>query len=176
MSLDKAAEHFNRMDATARFNALLTCCHAVSWAESMNRAAPYSSGEALWQASEEAWAKATEADRLEAFAAHPKIGGDLAALRRKFASTQQAQSADWSKNEQSGVAHASSEVLERLSAKNLEYEAKFGFIFIVCATGKSAEEMLSLLEARLPNGRAEELDNAAREQLKITRIRLEKLA
>lgn len=176
MSLEKAAQHLNLLDAQARFDALLTCCHATNWAMAVNRAAPYADGDDLWDAAEVVWSNATEADRLEAFGAHPKIGGDVEALRRKFAATNQAKSADWSSKEQAGVANAGQEVLERLSALNLEYEAKFGFIFIVCATGKSADEMLSLLEARLPNTRAEELDNAAREQLKITRIRLEKLA
>lgn len=176
MSLEKAAAHLDELDAAARMHALLTCCHATHWAENVNRRAPYASGDALWQAVEAAWADATEADRLEAFAAHPKIGGDVEALRRKFATANLSKSADWSGHEQAGVAHASHEVIERLSSLNLAYEKKFGFIFIVCATGKSAEEMLGLLEARLPNTRGEELDNAAREQLKITRIRLEKLA
>lgn len=175
MSIDNAAEYLNGLDPTARRNALLSCCHSSHWADEVNHAAPYATGEALWHAAERAWEKTTEADKLEAFSAHPKIGGDLAALRKKFAATEQAVSAEWSSKEQAGVAKASAKVLQDLSDYNLAYEAKFGFIFIVCATGKSAQQMFDLLEVRLLNTRAQELENAAREQLKITRIRLEKL-
>lgn len=181
--LDLAAEHLNQLSGAARLNALLGCCHAKRWAETVAGSAPYANGDALTRRAEEAWADASEADLLEAFSAHPQIGGDMAALRAKFGGpahdAQPAaageQSMRWSGAEQAGVAQAPSAVLERLSQLNLEYAAKFGFIFIVCATGKSAEQMLALLEARLPNTRPQELKLAAEEQLKITRIRLEKL-
>ena len=104
------------------------------------------------------------------FCAHPKIG-DVDSLRAKFANTR-----DWASNEQAGVTEASDSVLQRLSELNREYEAKFGYIFIVCATGKSADEMLAILESRLPNDPTTELRTAAQEQLKITLLRLQKLA
>jgi 2-oxo-4-hydroxy-4-carboxy-5-ureidoimidazoline decarboxylase len=110
-----------------------------------------------------------EADWREAFTHHPRIG-DVSKLREKFAST-----ATWSSQEQKGVSGASEETIQALAQGNRAYEEKFGFIFLVCATGKSAEEMLALLRERMPNDAAAELRIAAGEQAKITRIRLEKL-
>ena len=91
-------------------------------------------------------------------------------LRKKYASTKALAA-----GEQSAVSQASEETLQALAQGNLDYEKKFGFIFIVCATGKSALEMLELLQARLPNTREQELLNAAREQHAITVLRLQKL-
>ena len=99
-----------------------------------------------------------------------RIGADLDALRKKFAST-----ATWASGEQSGVASADEETLRALQQGNIDYEARYGFIFIVCATGKSAGEMLAILQSRLNNDPETELRIAAAEQAKITRIRLEKL-
>ncbi len=110
------------------------------------------------------------ADWLEAFAAHPKIG-DRDALRAKFAAT-----AAWSAIEQAGVDGAPEEVLDALADANDRYHERFGYIFIVCATGKTAEEMLALIRERLSNDPEVELRTAAAEQAKIARIRLEKLA
>ncbi len=111
----------------------------------------------------------TDADWLEAFAAHPRIG-DVDALRAKFAAT-----AAWASGEQAGVAGASESTLRALAEGNRDYEAKFGHIFIVCATGKTADEMLGLLRERLANEPDAELAVAAAEQAKITAIRLRKL-
>ena len=94
----------------------------------------------------------------------------MEALREKFAST-----STWAEGEQAAVKQASQETLEALAAGNEDYERKFGYIFIVCATGKTADEMLALLQARLPNTPADEILIAAGEQDKITRLRLEKL-
>ncbi|MEZ4373990.1 MAG: 2-oxo-4-hydroxy-4-carboxy-5-ureidoimidazoline decarboxylase [Polyangiaceae bacterium] len=179
MGLDEAARHLNALSLEARLAALLSCCHCERWATDLAGEAPYADGAALAERSEALWSQANEAERLEAFAGHPQIGGDLEALRRKFAASTRVaagnQSAAWSGSEQAQVAQASEATLERLAAKNREYLAKFGFIFIVCATGKSAQEMLAMLEARLPHDRQTELTIAAGEQAKITRIRLEKL-
>ncbi len=120
-------------------------------------------------ASDAAWAATGEAEWLEAFAHHPRIGGKDA-LRAKFAATQ-----SWAQGEQAGAAAAGEAVLDALAAGNAAYEAKFGHIFIVCATGKSAAEMLDLLKSRLPNDAPAEKRLAAVEQHKITKIRLEKL-
>lgn len=130
---------------------------------------PFQNQEELFAAAEEIWFKLLPNDWLEAFAHHPKIG-DLNSLRAKFASTRQ-----WAEGEQARVSTASEEVLRALAEGNAQYENKFGYIFIVCATGKSAEEMLTILQSRLSNEHATELYLAAVEQSKITKIRLEKL-
>jgi len=108
-------------------------------------------------------------DWLEAFSHHSRIG-DLSALRDKFGAT-----AAWAGREQSGTTGASERTLEALARKNAAYEERFGHIFIVCATGRSAEGMLADLRARLTTTQAEELRTAAEEQAKITRLRLQKL-
>ena len=118
---------------------------------------------------EDQWYECTEADWLEAFTHHPKIG-DVESLTKKFAST-----AWWASGEQSAVSNASQQTIEALAKGNEDYEKKFGFIFIVCATGKSAEEMLQLLQARLPNDKEEEIKIAMDEQNKITQLRVQKL-
>ena len=130
---------------------------------------PFPMLEKLFETAERVWFALSTADQLEAFAAHPTIGS------RKAAASQKKQAADWSAGEQSGVATAASEVGEQLAAVNRLYEQKFGFIFIVCATGKSADEMLAICRARLGNTPETELRIAAEEQRKITEIRLNKL-
>jgi 2-oxo-4-hydroxy-4-carboxy-5-ureidoimidazoline decarboxylase len=148
---------------------LISCCGSSAWAKEMLMKRPFASTDTLMEAAEACWSTRSEADFLEAFSHHPKIG-DISSLRDKFAST-----AHFASGEQGSVASASEEILQGLARGNADYEQKFGFIFIVCATGKSASEMLELLENRLPNSREEELRIAAGEQSKITRIRLEKL-
>jgi 2-oxo-4-hydroxy-4-carboxy-5-ureidoimidazoline decarboxylase len=106
---------------------------------------------------------------LEAFEQHPKIG-DINSLKKQYANT-----VAWASNEQAGVDAASDEVLQALAKGNDDYERKFGYIFIVCATGKSAGEMLELLQSRLTNDPESEIKIGAEEQNKITKLRLEKL-
>jgi len=130
---------------------------------------PFTGDIQLYAVADEVWAGLERKDWLEAFAAHPRIG-DVDSLRKKFATT-----SAWCESEQSGTASAAEEVLRRLAEGNRDYEAKFGYIFIVCATGKTAEEMLAILRSRLPNDPETELGLAAAEQAKITRLRLEKL-
>ena len=120
-------------------------------------------------AAERIWWSLGEQDWLEAFSAHPQIGG------RQAQNTQDAQARDWSEEEQAGVRGIDESTLDELAEANRAYEEKFGYIFIVCATGKTAAEMLALLRSRLPNDPGIELRNAAEEQRKITRLRLEKL-
>jgi len=158
------------MSATAAADALTRCCGASRWVEGMLARRPFGSSEALHRAADEVWATMERADILEAFDHHPRIGADLGALREKFAST-----ASWSGGEQASVAEASEATLQALRDGNVAYEARFGHIFIVCATGKSAAEMLALLEARLPNEPDAELRIAAAEQAKITHLRLDKI-
>ena len=123
----------------------------------------------LLEDAEEVWYQCSEEDWKEAFSYHPKIG-DVESLTKKFAST-----AEWAAGEQSGVNAASKETIEALAAGNKEYEAKFGHIFIICATGKTAGEMLADLQTRLQNSRGVEMEIAAEEQNKITKLRIEKL-
>ena len=111
----------------------------------------------------------TRDDLLEAFRHHPRIG------EQKAAEAQSAQAQRWSKQEQAGVEVAPAETLAALAEANQAYEARFGYIFLICATGKTSEEMLALLRTRLHNDAEQELRIAAVEQQKITRIRLEKL-
>lgn len=156
----------NAMPREELVELLRSCCHCGAWAERVADQRPFVSEVAVFAAAESAWDGASEAEVLEAMAGHPQIG-DLEALRNKYAATASA--------EQGQVAAADDKVLERLRDLNAAYLERFGFIFIVCATGKRAEEMLRHLEDRIDNTRDEELANGATEQGKITRLRLEKL-
>ncbi len=154
---DEAHESFKR------------CCGSTRWSEEMARARPFESEAALMETAERIWWRLANDDWLEAFGAHPRIG-DIDALRTKFAST-----AAWASREQAGVDRAAEHVLNHLAIGNRQYEARFGYTFIVCATGKSAEEMLELLRERLSSDTEAEIKIAAAEQMKITRIRLERI-
>ena len=145
-------------EAHARFVA---CCGSRRWAEQMVAARPFPSPEAEFEIAERIWRSLSREDYLEAFAAHPRIGQRTSDSRASA--------------EQSGTQSASAETLRELARLNVEYDAKFGHIYIVCATGKSAEEMLALLRVRIQNDAATEIANAAEEQLKITRLRLAKI-
>lgn len=151
--------------------ALTRCCGCARWVRDMVAARPFASDDAVHAAADRLWGSATPSEVLEALTHHPEIGADLASLRARFAST-----AGWSGAEQAALGHADEQTLLALRDGNLEYKAKFGFIFVVCATGKSAAQMLELLQARLPGDRETELRNAAREQQAITHLRLIKLA
>ncbi len=148
---------------------LMKCCGSASWVKMMMTHFPADDLVELLEEAEEIWYECSEDDWKEAFAHHPEIG-DVKSLEKKFAST-----SAWAAGEQGGVSQASQEVIAALAAANRLYREKFGYIFIVCATGKSAEEMLALLETRLQNNPAEEIQVAADEQNKITKLRLEKL-
>jgi len=150
-------------------SALFNCCGSITWVNKMLPFFPADDMVELLNDAEDTWYECTEADWLEAFTHHPKIG-DAASLTKKFAST-----AQWASGEQSAVSAASQQTIEALAKGNTDYEQKFGFIFIVCATGKSAEEMLALLQERLPNNKTAELKIAMDEQNKITQLRLQKL-
>ena len=159
----------NQLTPSPLKQTLGNCCGATAWIEGMVAAFPFTTKKELFQKAEEVWNSLPEKDWMEAFEHHPKIG-DLSSLQKKFAST-----AQWAAGEQAAVHQTSEEVLQSLAEGNAKYEATFGYIFIVCATGKSAEEMLRLLQSRLPNDPKDEIKIAAAEQAKITKIRLEKL-
>lgn len=148
---------------------LLECCGSKSWAKEMSHRRPFDSLESLFEQAKQIWIDLSEDDYLEAFSHHPRIG-DIETLKKKFT-----QFANWSKEEQGAAATASDNTIKLLAQRNDEYFEKFRFIFIVCASGKSADEMLAILESRLPNSRSEEIQIAGTEQQKITQIRLEKL-
>ncbi|MEO5616769.1 MAG: 2-oxo-4-hydroxy-4-carboxy-5-ureidoimidazoline decarboxylase [Candidatus Eisenbacteria bacterium] len=162
-------EALNSLPATDARVALERCCGASRWIEAMLAVRPFGTAAALFAASDRAFAPLERADWLQAFAHHPKIG-DVSALRAKFAGT-----AAWAGAEQGGAASATEATLQALAECNRAYEERFGYIFIVCATGKTAGDMLTLLNARLDNAADAELSLAAAEQRKITRLRIEKL-
>jgi 2-oxo-4-hydroxy-4-carboxy-5-ureidoimidazoline decarboxylase len=147
--------------------ALRRCCGAKRWVQQMTALRPFASSDALFTAAERVWRDLSVEDHLEAFAHHPRIGATPGELERRFGAT-----ASLSGKEQAGVAAATTDVLEALREGNIEYEQRFGFVFLVCATGKSASEMLALLNERLPHDRLIELQIAAAEHAKITRLRL----
>jgi 2-oxo-4-hydroxy-4-carboxy-5-ureidoimidazoline decarboxylase len=158
---------WNHADGPAATHAMIACCGSKRWAAAMVALRPITSVAALSEAADRVWATMQEADWLEAFACHPRIG------ERKAASAT-AQSAAWSKQEQAQASTASDRVLAEFAEGNALYEQRFGFTYIVCATGKSAEEMLAILNRRLASNREAELREAAEQQRQIMQIRLGK--
>ncbi len=165
---DRLEELNHATKATAE-SVLLSCCGSRQWAQKMAEARPFADVSSLLNQAGQIWQNLETEDWLEAFATHPKIGA------KKAIPHQSAQSAEWSQGEQSGTTTATNSVRAKLEESNRLYEKKFGFIFIVCATGKSAEEMLKICRQRLNNNTAMEIRIAADEQRKITEIRLKKL-
>jgi len=158
---------WNLVSLRDALDAMIACCGAKRWAEAMVSLRPIESVQELSAAADRVWSTMVEADWLEAFACHPRIGERKAAHASK-------KSVAWSKQEQSSAGRAADGVLAELAAGNLLYEQRFGFTYIVCATGKSAEEMLTILNRRLANDRETELREAAEQQRQITQIRLGK--
>ena len=165
----KNLAELNELSRAEALGAMLDCCGSQRWAEAMTDARPFRSLEHLFTAAEETWFALPTADHLEAFAAHPKIGAS------KPATTQGERSAGWSSSEQSAMKHAGQTTVAELAEINRLYHEKFGFIFIVCATDRSADEMLAIARARIRNSVETELKIATEEQHKITLLRLEKL-
>jgi len=159
----------NSLPAAEATKELLQCCGSTRWARQMAEARPYAALEALIASASEIWRSLDRNDWLEAFRSHPKIG------EKKAAEPVSGQARQWSGQEQAGVVTASQETVDSLATLNRAYEQKFGFIFIICATGKTSGEMLSALRERLEHEPADELPIAAAEQSKITELRLKKL-
>jgi OHCU decarboxylase len=162
-------EGLNALPAADAEAELLACCGSRRWAREMAARRPFAGVAALLAVADQAWWSLAPDDWHEAFRAHPRIG------ERRAAPGQAARAAGWSAQEQSSAASAATGVAEALAEGNRAYEARFGQIYIVCATGKTADEMLAILRARLANDPATELRAAAAEQAKITKLRLEKL-
>ena len=163
----------NELPNAAAARELLRCCGSTRWAREMAQARPFAAVAAVAAAADKISDTLDAADWLEAFAAHPRIG-ESSRSGRSGGSGEPATS-EWSQQEQAGVHGASGAVRERLAVRHRDYEARFGYIFIVCATGKSAEEMLASLERRLAHNPSDELRVAAQEQRKITHLRIAKL-
>lgn len=157
---------WNAADQTAALDAMLACCGSKRWATAMVDLRPFANALELSEAANRSWSIMDEPDWLEAFACHPRIG------ERKVDAA--GQSAAWSRQEQSKTASANERVLKDLAEANRLYEQRFGFTYIVCATGKSAEEMLDLLKCRLAGTHHTELREAAEQQRQIMQIRLGK--
>lgn len=159
----------NSLTAHEAAQELLPCCGSKRWAAEMANRRPYPTVELLLIAANEVWWSLDHSDWLEAFRSHPRIG------EKKVDGKVSAQSQQWSGQEQAGVADGDPETSDSLFALNHTYEQKFGFIFIICATGKTAGEMLTALRERLRHEPEVELPIAATEQSKITELRLKKL-
>jgi 2-oxo-4-hydroxy-4-carboxy-5-ureidoimidazoline decarboxylase len=162
-------QELNHLPQQQLKDELFKCCGSAAWVNKMMTVFPVEDYVDLMEDAEEKWYECSEEDWKEAFSHHPKIG-DVDSLKDKFANT-----AQWASGEQAGVNEASNEVLQKLSHGNRLYEEKFGYIFIVCATGKRADEMLEILESRLSNDAKREIEVAADQQMQITKIRLSKL-
>jgi 2-oxo-4-hydroxy-4-carboxy-5-ureidoimidazoline decarboxylase len=177
---------FNGYPLKTAADELERCCGSRKWIEAMLEARPFLSFDTLADTADRAWRRLSPADWQEAFSHHPQIGAKTGAKSGTNASVQSViprsgagladrDSGDWATEEQKGTANASEQTLKKLADGNRTYEERFGYIFLVCATGKSADEMLAILESRIGNPPETEIKIAAAEHEKITRIRLEKL-
>jgi 2-oxo-4-hydroxy-4-carboxy-5-ureidoimidazoline decarboxylase len=146
---------------------LLALCGSRLWAQLVADAAPFVDVDALHAAADAAFDELSEDDWLEAFAHHPRIG-DVESLRERFAS-----SGALSEREQAGLASAEEDVVQAIADGNVEYEQRFGFVFLIRAAGRSAAEILHQQRARLEHDRAAELGIAAEQQRQITHLRID---
>jgi OHCU decarboxylase len=167
--VEQGIERLNDLTHDEAEAEFLQCCGSTAWACGMSARRPFGGADDVLRAAEEAWGGLDDEDWLEAFSRHPKIG------ERKAATAQTGTEKEWSQREQSGVGAADEATRRELDELNRAYAEKFGYIFIICATGKSSDEMLAALRARLQNDPASEISNAAEEQRRITKLRLEKL-
>jgi OHCU decarboxylase len=149
--------------------ALRDCCASRAWVRRMLSQRPFKDADEVYAAAERIWGELARDDRLEAFRGHPRIG-ERAADRDTGG-----RAAAWSAGEQAGVAAADAAVRAALAEGNRAYEERFGWIYLVCASGRDAGELLEVLRRRLDNDPEAELRVAAAEQALITRLRLEKL-
>jgi OHCU decarboxylase len=162
-------EVLNSLPANDAEQEFLKCCGSHNWAQQMVDSRAHASVPELVETANRVWWSLEPQDWLEAFRSHPKIG------EQKAAAVTAVEAQKWSADEQSGIRDSAQQTLAELDRLNQEYEKKFGYIFIVCASGKSSEEMLAFLRERLNNDPEDELRIAAGEQAKITELRLKKL-
>ncbi|XP_058104246.1 uric acid degradation bifunctional protein TTL isoform X2 [Magnolia sinica] len=159
------------MDSAINETDFLSCCGSTKFAKEMARAAPFASCEQAVEAAREIWRNRVDVNGwLEAFAAHPQIGDSSSSIKKTETS------AEWSKGEQStALATATDSTLQELFEWNALYRQKFGFVFLICASGRSSPEILAELKKRYPNRPIVELEIAGEEQMKVTELRLAKL-
>lgn len=167
--MDHALERLNVLSPDEARKEFLKCCGSQNWARRVVAERPFVDVAELLGKADSIWWSLESDDWLTAFRGHPKIGEQKAA--EKVAE----QARVWSEAEQSGIRDAAQEATQALARGNREYEKRFGYIFIVCASGKTADEMLGILRERLRNDPDKELHVAAEEQRKITQLRLQKL-
>jgi 2-oxo-4-hydroxy-4-carboxy-5-ureidoimidazoline decarboxylase len=166
--MSDALERWNRLSFEEAEKEILPCCGSRAWAHGIAGCRPIADEAALLVASDETWRGLSEADWTEAFRSHPRIGDSSAA------SDSETRPAKWSAQEQRGVAVADDAVKTALAEANREYERRFHRIFIVCATGKTAPEILQIVQRRMQNDDRAELHEAAEQQRQITHIRLKR--
>jgi len=166
--MSEILSRWNVLNRAEAAEEILPCCGSTAWADGMINKRPFDDEASVLINSDEIWRNLDSSDWLEAFKSHPRIGES-----RSDVSTR-GLSADWSAQEQRDVAVAQNDVKLALAEANRAFEEKFGYIFIVCATGKSAGEILAILLRRLQNGKDAELREAAEEQRQITQLRLRK--
>lgn len=166
--MNKVLARWNQIASEAAAQEIIACCGSMSWARGLASRRPFDDEGALVAASDEIWNGLNAQDWMEAFSRHPRIG------ERKAPAAAGERAAAWSAREQQGIAAAEQDVHAALAEGNREYERRFGRVFIVSATGKSAAEILDILRRRLRNDDSTELREAAEEQRKITNIRLKK--
>ncbi len=166
---DEVTRYLNNLSADEGRAELLRCCHSTNWADQMMANRPFADGTELLALADSIWNGLDEDDWREAFAAHPMIG-DQQVHRNAAPGTGR-----WAQAEQEGVAGSSAEVLNALAAGNQLYRERYGFVFLICATGLSAAEMLGQMQTRLLHTHHHEIRVASEEQRQITRLRLEKL-
>jgi carbon-monoxide dehydrogenase small subunit len=159
---------WNLLEEVQAVQEILPCCGSQVWAEALVEARPFHDAAALLQTSDKIWLGLAVKDWDQAFLSHPRIGEEKAPISATI------KSAKWSAQEQSGVADSSGELQARLKHGNEAYEQRFGRTYIVCATGKTAEQMLKILERRLSNDAQQELLEAVEQQRQITQLRLRK--
>lgn len=157
------------MPADAVAGLLRACCGAERWVQRMVARRPFGSAASLHATADDVWAGMEPADWMEAFSHHPRIGERVGAV------PQDERGAAWSAGEQAGVTEGDEEVRAELARVNRAYEERFGHTYIVCATGRSAREMLGIARARMAHDAGEELAIAAEEQRRIMQVRLGKL-
>jgi 2-oxo-4-hydroxy-4-carboxy-5-ureidoimidazoline decarboxylase len=167
-SPEAGVRRLNALSVEEAAAVLLGVCGSKRWVERMVAKRPFLTSAALLGEADRVWLALDKADWLEAFAHHPRIG------ERDLGQTRFAATAAQSSREQSGMNAATDAQREEFARGNAEYERKFGHVFLICATGKSAAEMLAALRSRMRNAPEVELKNSAAEQAKIIRHRLEK--
>ena len=169
----KSLKWFNSLEPKVATEYLSQCCASQNWVKALLKYFPFNDIVELKEKAGKEWFCLKEADWLEAFRSHPLIG-DSSKLKAKFKKAD-SQHNKWSGQEQSQMAEASETIIEELAEYNQKYFKKFGFSFIICATGQSPIKMLNNLKSRIINSREKELINASKEQHKITLIRLDKM-